>query len=110
MENKKVAVIVPIYNVAPYLAQCLNSILSQTHKNFIAILVNDGSTDENKSLEIAKEFVLKDERFILIDKQNGGLGSARNTGLAYLKNELVLAQDSKKDSHTQVGGGYVCMR
>lgn len=108
MENKKVAVIVPIYNVAPYLAQCLNSILSQTHKNFIAILVNDGSTDENKSLEIAKEFVRKDERFILIDKQNGGQGSARNTGLAYLKNELVLAQDSKKDSHTQVGGG-LCM-
>lgn len=110
MENKKIAVIVPIYNVAPYLEQCLQSIQNQTHQNFIAILVNDGSTDENKSLEIAKEFVLKDERFILIDKQNGGQGSARNTGLAYLKDELVLTQVSNKDSHTQVGGGYICMK
>ncbi|BDB67130.1 glycosyl transferase [Helicobacter cinaedi] len=107
MENKKVAVIVPIYNVAPYLKQCLQSIQNQTYQNFIAILVNDGSTDENKSLEIAKEFVCEDKRFILIDKQNGGQGSARNTGLAYLKNELVFTQDSKKDSSTQGGGLYM---
>ncbi|EAI1620453.1 glycosyltransferase, partial [Campylobacter jejuni] len=51
-----------------------NSVINQTYINLEIILVNDGSTDEN-SLNIAKEYTLKDERFILFDKKNGGLSS-----------------------------------
>ncbi|MPV62918.1 glycosyltransferase, partial [Campylobacter hepaticus] len=50
------------------------------------VLVNDGSTDEH-SLNIAKEYTLKDERFILFDKENGGLSSARNVGIEYFSQE-----------------------
>ncbi|EAL3160795.1 glycosyltransferase, partial [Campylobacter jejuni] len=63
-----------------------NSVINQTYINLEIILVNDGSTDEN-SLNIAKEYTLKDERFILFDKKNGGLSSARNVGIEYFSGE-----------------------
>ncbi len=74
---KKVGVVIPIYNVEKYLKECLDSVINQTYTNLEIILVNDGSTDEN-SLNIAKEYTLKDKRIILFDKKNGGLSSARN--------------------------------
>ncbi|MBF7048916.1 glycosyltransferase family 2 protein, partial [Campylobacter volucris] len=79
----------PIYNVEKYLKECLDSVVNQTYKNLQIILVNDGSTDEN-SLKIAKEYTLKDERFILFDKENGGLSSARNVGIEYFSGEYKL--------------------
>ncbi|HEC1484319.1 TPA: glycosyltransferase family 2 protein, partial [Campylobacter jejuni] len=79
---KKIGVVIPIYNVEKYLKECLDSVINQTYKNLQIILVNDGSTDEN-SLSIAKEYTLKDKRFILFDKENGGLSSARNVGIEY---------------------------
>ncbi|WP_158656794.1 glycosyltransferase family 2 protein, partial [Helicobacter bilis] len=81
-QNKKVGVVIPIYNVAPYLRECLDSVINQTYKNLSIVLVNDGSTDNNESLNIAKEYVAKDSRFILIDKENGGQSTARNVGIA----------------------------
>ncbi|MBZ7964877.1 glycosyltransferase family 2 protein, partial [Campylobacter sp. 2457A] len=75
--DKTVGVVIPIYNVQDYLKECLDSVINQTYKNLQVVLVNDGSTDEN-SLNIAKEYTLKDERFILFDKKNGGISSARN--------------------------------
>ncbi|CBG39566.1 glycosyltransferase family 2 protein [Helicobacter mustelae] len=73
------SVIIPIFNVEKYLYQCLESVQQQTYSQFEVILIDDGSTDS--SLEIAKDFVRRDERFILISKPNGGLSSARNLGI-----------------------------
>ncbi|MCR6581780.1 glycosyltransferase [Campylobacter insulaenigrae] len=87
--NKKVGVVIPIYNVEKYLRECLDSVINQTYKNLEIVLVHDGSTDEN-SLNIAKEYTLKDERFILFDKENGGLSSARNVGIEYFSGEYKL--------------------
>ncbi|MGX2983713.1 glycosyltransferase family 2 protein [Helicobacter sp. 23-1045] len=104
--NPKVGVVIPIYNVAPYLRECLDSVLAQTYGNFHAVLVNDGSTDilegesKSESLKIALEYVARDKRFVLIDKANGGLSSARNAGISYFANSLVgnssLTQSSRK--------------
>ncbi|HEG0497590.1 TPA: glycosyltransferase family 2 protein, partial [Campylobacter jejuni] len=87
--NKTVGVVIPIYNVEKYLKECLDSVINQTYKNLQVVLVNDGSTDEN-SFNIAKEYTLKDERFILFDKKNGGLSSARNVGIEYFSGEYIL--------------------
>ncbi|MCH3804231.1 glycosyltransferase family 2 protein [Campylobacter jejuni] len=83
---KKVGVVIPIYNIEKYLKECLDSVINQTYTNLEIILVNDGSTDEN-SLNIAKEYTLKDKRIILFDKKNGGLSSARNVGIEYFSGE-----------------------
>ncbi|EAI6406191.1 glycosyltransferase family 2 protein, partial [Campylobacter jejuni] len=77
---KKIGVVIPIYNVEKYLRECLDSVINQTYTNLEIILVNDGSTDEH-SLNIAKEYTLKDKRITLFDKKNGGLSSARNIGI-----------------------------
>ena len=75
-----ISVIVPIYNVAPYLAQCLDSVQRQTYSDMQVIMVNDGSTDD--SPDIAQQYVQQDKRFTLVNQANGGLSAARNTGLA----------------------------
>lgn len=77
---EKIVLIVPIYNVEKYLRQCLDSIKNQTYKNFICIMINDGSTDTSK---IIAEQYLSDSRFILINQENKGLSGARNTGIEY---------------------------
>ncbi|WP_104697529.1 MULTISPECIES: glycosyltransferase family 2 protein [unclassified Helicobacter] len=78
-----VSIIIPIFNVEKYLRKCLDSVILQTFKNLDIILVNDGSTD--RSLEIAKEYLQKDSRIFLINKPNGGLSSARNMGIEFIK-------------------------
>lgn len=77
--QKKVSVIVPIYNTEKYLGKCINSIISQDYKNLEIILVNDGSTDS--SLEICNKLKKQDSRIIVIDKENSGQSGARNEGL-----------------------------
>lgn len=58
--NELISIIVPVYNVAPYLNQCLDSIINQTYKNLEIILVNDGSTDKTK--DICEQYAKKDSR------------------------------------------------
>lgn len=81
MEEKKplISVIVPVYNVERYLHKCVDSILAQTLKDFELILVDDGSPDGCGA--ICEEYVVKDSRVKVIHKPNGGVSSARNTGI-----------------------------
>lgn len=82
MNNELISIIVPIYNDESYLKECLESIKQQTYPHFECIMVNDGSTDS--SVRIAEEY-LSDSRFRLINQNNKGLASARNTGIRCIK-------------------------
>ena len=75
----EISIIVPVYNVEEYLSRCIDSILNQTFTAFELILVDDGSTD-NSGL-ICDEYKKIDSRIKVIHKENGGLSSARNSGL-----------------------------
>ena len=83
----KVSVIVPIYNVERYLEEALDSLQRQTLKDIEIICVNDGSKDS--SLSIMKRYAEEDERFVIIDKENGGYGKAMNVGLDKATGEYV---------------------
>lgn len=87
-----VSIIVPCYNQAQYLSEALQSVLEQTYDNWECIIVNDGSPDNTK--EVAQEWVKKDARFIYLYKENGGLSSARNAGIAIAEGEFILPLDS----------------
>lgn len=86
------SVIIPVYNVAPYLRRCVESVLHQTYRQLEIILVDDGSTDE--SGVICEELAREDERIRVIHKTNGGLSDARNAGLAVATGEYVVFLDS----------------
>ncbi len=86
------SIIIPVYNVEVYLSQCLDSILCQSFSDFELILVNDGSKDS--SLEICQQYKQKSPQIILIDKENGGLSDARNTGLKTAKGKYIIFTDS----------------
>ena len=75
----RLSVIVPVYNVAPYLEKCITSILGQTYENLELILVDDGSTDASDVL--CDAYAERDQRVKVIHQKNGGLSVARNTGL-----------------------------
>lgn len=76
---KKISVIVPVYNVEKYIEKCIRSIMKQTLEEIEIIVVNDGSLD--RSLEIIDRLLKEDQRIKVITKKNGGLSSARNTGI-----------------------------
>lgn len=88
----KVSVIVPVYNVEKYLSTCLTSCINQTLYDIEIICVNDGSTDN--SLNILKEFAEADNRIIIVDKENGGLSSARNAGIKAACGNIIMFLDS----------------
>lgn len=83
----KVSIIVPTYNVEMYLEECLESIRRQTLKDIEVICINDGSTDG--SLEILNRYAADDNRFIVVDKENGGYGIGMNIGLDKATGEYV---------------------
>lgn len=87
-----ISVIVPVYNAAPFLAKCVDSILAQQVEGLELLLVNDGSKDN--SLDICNEYASKDCRVRVIDKPNGGVSSARNCGLDNATGEWVTFVDA----------------
>lgn len=87
-----ISVIIPIYNVEPYLRQCLDSVINQTYRNLEIILIDDGSPDNCGS--ICDAYASKDERICVIHKENGGLSSARNAGLDICKGDYISFIDS----------------
>lgn len=90
--NPKISVIVPVYKVEKYITKCIQSLLDQTYTNFEAIIVNDGSPDE--SMLIAEKLICNDARFIILNKENGGISSARNLGLDYSTGDYIAFLDS----------------
>ncbi len=108
MENIKFFIIVPIYNVESYLKECLDSIIHQTYTEFEAILIDDGSTDS--SGEIAKEYVKKDSRLMLIQQENQGLSMARNKGLDVVRQKYLIPppqQESHSTTHNTPHKSYI---
>lgn len=79
--------IIPVYNIEKYLEKCITSVLKQTEQDFEILLIDDGSTD--RSGEICDSFAEKDNRIAVIHKKNGGLSSARNTGLSKAAGEFI---------------------
>ena len=92
MNSSLVSVVVPVYNVAPYLEQCLDSIVNQTYRHLEIILVDDGSTDESGA--ICDRYAEQDGRIQVVHKENGGQSSARNVALDMITGEWVLFVDS----------------
>lgn len=82
-----ITVIIPAFNVEKYLANCLETIVSQTHQNLQIIIINDGSKD--KTGKIAAEFALKDHRINVIHQQNQGVSAARNKGLQLATGDYI---------------------
>lgn len=86
-ENPKVSIIIPAYNIAPYLERCLESVRNQTYKGIQIIIIDDGSTDQTG--KIADSFAEKDKRFHVIHKENRGVSAARKTGLEQADGEYI---------------------
>lgn len=89
---KLISIIVPSYNQAQYLDECLQSVLDQTYQNWECIIVNDGSPDHTE--EVAKNWLEKDERFKYYKQKNNGVSSSRNTGIRIAKGEWILPLDA----------------
>lgn len=87
-----ISIIVPIYNAAPYLPNCLDSLLRQTERDIQIILVDDGSTDG--SYAIAHSFAAKDPRILLLQQSHAGQSAARNIGLQHAKGDYVAFVDA----------------
>ncbi|MBM7000825.1 glycosyltransferase [bacterium] len=87
-----ISVIVPVYNVAPYLRRCVESICVQTHRNLQIILVDDGSNDGSEAM--CDEFAASDTRIEVIHQSNGGVSIARNAGLIAARGAFIGFVDS----------------
>jgi len=87
-----ISIIVPIYNAENWLERCLESLINQTYKDIEIILVNDGSID--KSLEICRQYEKRDNRIVLIDKENEGVSATRNLGIKTAKGDFIQFVDS----------------
>lgn len=90
--QKKVSVIVPVYNTKDYVRQCLDSLLGQTLREIEIIVIDDGSRDGCG--KIIDEYALADDRIIPVHKENGGVSAARNDGIAQITGEYVFFCDS----------------
>lgn len=92
MNQAKISVIIPVFNVESYLRQCLDSVISQTLKEIEIICINDGSTDH--SLKILNDYASKDNRITIIDNKKKGQGFARNIAIKKASGEYLSFVDS----------------
>lgn len=97
--KEKISVIIPVYNVEPYLERCLKSVTENTYRNLEIICVNDGSTDNCGA--ILEKFAAVDDRITVITQKNGGLSAARNSGLNAATGDFVVFTDSDDWLHPQ---------
>ena len=110
MDTPIISVILPIYNVAPYLRACLNSILAQTFTDFELILIDDASVDESSN--IISEYARRDKRIrIITNKVNIGVAKCRNLGIDIAKGEFLTILDSDDYfSHDMLQEGICAFR
>lgn len=87
-----ISIIVPVYNVASYLPQCLDSLVNQTYRDLEIICVNDGSKDE--SLKILEDYAARDARIKIISRENRGIAASRNEALEHAQGEWLMFVDS----------------
>ena len=87
-----ISIIVPVYNSAKVLKRCIDSIINQDYSNWELVIVNDGSTDS--SLSICKKYEKDDSRIHVVDKENGGVSSARNQGILHTNGKYICFVDS----------------
>ena len=87
-----ISIVIPVYNVEKYLDECILSVINQTYKNLEILLINDGSSDS--SYDICCKYSEQDNRIHVINKENGGLASARNVGIDKATGEYIYFLDS----------------
>lgn len=104
-EGVLISVIVPIYNIEKYICECIDSILAQSYKNVEIILVDDGSTDSCP--KVCDEYKKKDSRIIVIHKENGGLVSARKTGVIACSGDYICHVDGDDWIHPEYIESFV---
>lgn len=96
MNNPLITIVMPVYNAEKYLAEAINSILNQTYKNFIFLIINDGSTDNGP--QIMREF--NDKRIVLLENEkNSGLIFSLNRGLDFATTKYIARMDADDISH-----------
>lgn len=87
LNNEKISIIVPVYNIEKYLSRCLDSIINQTYKNLEIIVISDGSVDGSN--EIIRSYAAKDKRIVPVFKDNSGVSETRNVGLDKATGEYI---------------------
>ena len=97
MNERKISVIIPIYNTAPYLRRCIESIIKSEYRNIEVICINDGSTDDSRSILADLESI--DCRIKVFDQINLGVSAARNRGLEQCTGDLIAFVDSDDMVH-----------
>ena len=105
----KLSFIVPVYNVAPYLRKCVDSLVHQDFNDYEIILIDDGSTDESGKICDELRESIRDERLVVrvLHQENGGLSAARNAGIKAAKGEYICFVDSDDYWEPNVLGGLM---
>ena len=106
MNNSLVSIIIPVYNTAEYLPQCLDSLLNQTYPHLEIVCVDDGSTDNVWA--VLQEYAVKDSRVKVFHQENAGVSVARNLGLEHATGEFLMFVDS--DDWLDLDGIDCCVR
>lgn len=96
----KISVIVPVYNLEKEISRCVHSVIAQTYKNLEIILVNDGSKDS--SWQVMQQLASEDERIVLVNKENGGVTSARLEGVKVATGEYIGFVDGDDEIETDM--------